>query len=269
MEKGIKLGINSNTLKIIAIIVMIIDHIGTYFIGFLNTDLYYIFKSVGRTAMPIFVYLLIQGFFHTKDIKKYIFRIFCLATITQIVLLCMGIINELKFQWYSNGVNNYLGILYSYTLSLILLAVINNKKIFPKLGNILNIIIKIISIIGIMLIYIFVKIEFDLRIPFMFLGLYAVEKIFMDKENKILFSKREFKTNTEKIIYILFITLVLGASLLMSYYNPGYKYALLFAIIPIALYNGKRGKKSKIIQTSFYAIFPIQHVILYTLAMIL
>ena len=36
----------------------------------------------------------------------------------------------------------------------------------------------------------------------------------------------------------------------------------------ILLYNGKLGKKSKILQYTFYITFLLQHIILYSLAMI-
>ena len=86
--------INANALKIIAIIVMLIDHIGCYFVSRIAPNPYYIMRSIGRLAMPIFLYLIVQGFFYTSNLKKYIFRIFCLATITQVVLIILGILIE-------------------------------------------------------------------------------------------------------------------------------------------------------------------------------
>ena len=59
MKNIIKSGINSNMLKTIAIIAMVIDHIGFYFSFALPEVIYSICRGVGRMAMPIFVYLLI------------------------------------------------------------------------------------------------------------------------------------------------------------------------------------------------------------------
>ena len=70
----LKLGINSNMLKTIAIIAMVIDHIAFYFSPVLPNGIYVLSRALGRIAMPIFVYILVQGFFHTKNYKKYILR---------------------------------------------------------------------------------------------------------------------------------------------------------------------------------------------------
>ena len=264
--------IDTNTLKIIAIIAMIIDHIGSYFVAQINQDLYYIFRIIGRIVMPIFLYLLIQGFFHTKNIKKYIFRVFCLATITQVILLLLGIINQLYFPEYYTRVNEYIGILFSYTLSLIFISMLEYKCLFKKLNKYFNLIFRLVIMATILIIYLNIDIEFDMRIPFMCVELYIIEKIFMDKQKNTLLFNRKFNDKKEKWLYkIIYYTLIFIAfitSLDFSAYHPGYKYSIMFSIIPLLLYNGKRKNKNKFIQILFYAIFPAQHMGLYLLAML-
>ena len=55
-------GISGSALKIIAIISMLIDHIGAVFLGSYYTP-YYICRLIGRIAFPIFCFLLVEGFF--------------------------------------------------------------------------------------------------------------------------------------------------------------------------------------------------------------
>lgn len=264
--------ITSNVLKIIAIIAMIIDHIASYFVAFVNEDVYYIFKSIGRITMPIFVYLLVQGFFYTKNLKKYIFRVFCLATITQVVLLVLGIINTTIFPNYVTRVNEYMGVLYSYVLSLILISMIEHKVLITKINYFLNLLIRIAAIIIIVIIYLNIDIEFDMRVPFMCMEIYFIEKLFRNNETKELFLVRDFDKKSKKIIFRIIYIFLIGVSFVscldFSKYHPGYKYSLVYSLIPIFLYNGKNGKKNKFIQTMFYMIFPIQHCVLYFLAMI-
>lgn len=264
--------LTANILKIVAIIVMILDHIGSYFVAIIPADIYYVLRSVGRIAMPVFLYLMVQGFFHTKNIKKYIFRIFCLATVTQIILIIMGIVNVAFFPNYVTRQNEYLGILFSYTLSLILISMFEYKIIIKKLNKICNLILRIIIILFIMFVYVNFDIEFDMRIPFMCMELYIIEKIFMDREKKVLFVDRIFNNSVEsilsKLVYLFLIALSFVTCLDFSAYHPGYRYAILYSLVPIMLYNGKKGKENKFIRFTYYAVFPIQHCLIYFFAMI-
>ncbi|HKM03534.1 MAG TPA: TraX family protein [Lachnospiraceae bacterium] len=80
--------LSGGALKIIAIIIMLIDHIGASVIArLLNggyfSDLdytrfknyYEILRTIGRIAFPIFCFLLVEGFLHTRSPKKYIVRL--------------------------------------------------------------------------------------------------------------------------------------------------------------------------------------------------
>ncbi|SFA77241.1 TraX protein [Acetitomaculum ruminis DSM 5522] len=74
-----KCGISSFTLKVIAILAMLTDHIGRIF------QLEYpVFNIIGRISFPIFAFLLVIGASHTFDIKKYKLRILIFALISEI-----------------------------------------------------------------------------------------------------------------------------------------------------------------------------------------
>lgn len=80
-------GIPGSALKIIAILSMLADHVGAVIIGAQASrypDLYYLCRYIGRLAFPIFCFLLIEGFSHTKDVKKYCMRLFLFALISEI-----------------------------------------------------------------------------------------------------------------------------------------------------------------------------------------
>ena len=262
MEKGL----SSNCLKIIAIIIMVIDHIGGYLYQKINPNTYYVLRSIGRIAMPIFAYLIVQGFFYTKNLKKYIFRIFVLATITQIGLLVLGIINQEYYPNYVTGVNNYFGVVYSYFLSLILLGIVDEKKIIKKLNEKQNLFIRINLFIILLFIYLKLKIEFDMVVPFLILEFYGIEKLF-EKDNQLILKQK--KDVRKKSLYLLLILICLTISTVLIGYSSGCKYMMIASAILIALYNGNSGKKNRLIQWLFYLVFPMQHVILYLLAMVI
>ena len=74
-----KLGLSSFTLKVIAIISMCIDHVGAVLF-----PQYIIFRIIGRLAFPLFAFLLVEGFMHTANVKKYALRLGAFALISEI-----------------------------------------------------------------------------------------------------------------------------------------------------------------------------------------
>lgn len=83
--------INGGDLKLIAMITMLIDHFGAAFLIFYMNigdnrlkyyDLYNIIRGIGRISFPIFIFLLVEGLFHTRSIWKYLSRLalFCILS---------------------------------------------------------------------------------------------------------------------------------------------------------------------------------------------
>lgn len=68
----------NDTLKLIAILSMTIDHIGAVFFPHIL-----LFRIVGRIAFPIFAYQTAVGMRFSKNIKKYIARLFLFSLVSQ------------------------------------------------------------------------------------------------------------------------------------------------------------------------------------------
>lgn len=71
--------LNSFQLKCIAIITMAIDHTGAVLFPGI-----WIYRYIGRIAFPVFSFLLVEGFFHTRDIRKYMVRLGVFAVLSEI-----------------------------------------------------------------------------------------------------------------------------------------------------------------------------------------
>lgn len=98
--KAFSHSVTGSTLKILAVITMFLDHIGacvfehgllrmeairadeTLYLFLKNTD--QILRLIGRVAFPIFCFLLVEGFLHTSNRKKYALRLFLFALISEI-----------------------------------------------------------------------------------------------------------------------------------------------------------------------------------------
>ena len=82
-----KCEVTSSTLKCIAIVSMLIDHfaIAIYMnLGNPSYEVYRMLRYIGRIAFPIYCFLLVEGFFYTQNVKKYIGRCFVFALLSEL-----------------------------------------------------------------------------------------------------------------------------------------------------------------------------------------
>ena len=70
--------LDTDFLKLIAILSMAIDHVGSAFF-----PQYPVFRWIGRLAFPIFAYCLTVGLLYTHDIKRYLIRLSVFALVSQ------------------------------------------------------------------------------------------------------------------------------------------------------------------------------------------
>jgi hypothetical protein len=71
-------GIDAFALKMIAIIAMTIDHVGVL----LYPDALWL-RVIGRLAMPIMAFLVVEGYHNTTNLKRYLLRLLIFALIAQ------------------------------------------------------------------------------------------------------------------------------------------------------------------------------------------
>lgn len=70
-------GISQEGLKLLACLTMLCDHIGYALIIHMPEQavLYYMLRIIGRLAFPIYAFLLVEGFYHTRNALRYFLRL--------------------------------------------------------------------------------------------------------------------------------------------------------------------------------------------------
>lgn len=248
-------GISLNTIKIIGIITMLIDHIGVYFENMINPEIYLLFRIIGRIAMPLFVYSLVQGYIHTSSLNKYVLRLGGLGIITQVLIYMLLFINNNFYSGYTTYITDFLNIIFSFALTLILLKSIDCSKKYTNINNkYINFIFRVITIICLILVYYFVKIDYSFVVPLIGINFFLFEKL-----------KIKSKGYNKNLIYtVLELLLMLIISVL---YNV-FEIFVIFDVIILLFYNGKKKNRFELSKYFTYAFFPVHHFILYFIAML-
>ena len=126
-------GVSSFTLHIIAMLLMLCDHLWATVLS-----RYAWLTWVGRLAYPVFAFLLVEGYFHTRNLKKYLGR-----------LLFWAIVSEIPFNLMYGGGLSYpyhQNVLWTFLLGLLLIAGIEKAR--QKGKPLLTVIVFLLSVIA-------------------------------------------------------------------------------------------------------------------------
>lgn len=222
------------TLKIIAVISMILDHI-KYAIP--ATDCA-ITEYLGRIAFPIFAFLISEGFVHTRSKPRYMMR-----------MLIFAIISQVPFHLLAHNLAHSqatLNVMFTFEYALIGLYILDFFKNYDGFPKFLNYAFIIASLSMILFIVYFVHPDYS------WYGVSLVWIFYLLRKSKIL-------TTFGFIIIVVIYYLSKGISI--TIYYP----LILFSILPIIfilLYNGEKGKSLKYF---FYAFYPLHMLLLYAI----
>jgi hypothetical protein len=227
-----KFGLTNNQLKIIAMVAMLLDHVGKVLL-----PQYQILQIIGRLAFPIFAFMIAEGCYYTRNKIRYFLSVFLLGVGCQAVYII----------WEKSL---YMNILLTFSLSIIFIFSLENyKKTKEKRIRILML-FTVITVLLIAVMLPVILIDQGFIIDYGIFGVLLPVAIFYapDKLRKLIY--------TAGILILL--TLDLGG---------GIQWFSLLAVPLLALYNQKRGKHN--IKPLFYIFYPAHLVVIYLISIIL
>lgn len=213
-------GISGYWLKVIAVVSMLIDHTSAVILeqipGLENSAFF--MRIIGRAAFPIYCFLLVEGFYHTRSRAKYAGRLFLFALISEVPF-------DLAFSrrmWNFSSNNVFFTLLFG----LLVIWGVEGIKQGEKAAAIRVILIIVTVAAGGFLALLF-RTDYDLS------GIVTIFAIYMFYPKKV------------KGMGIGVFVLTLLASIIEA--------AAFLDMIPVYFYNGTRGKQMKYF---FYIFYP-------------
>ena len=240
MGKRITFETTSASLHIMAMLFMLCDHLwGTIVPG--NDWL----TCVGRITFPIFAFMIVEGYFHTSSLKKYMGRLLVFALLSEIPFnLAMG--SRVFYPIHQN-------VLWSFLISLLLISwnerVKNSGKLWKRIA------------VGGISIVLGAVLRLLTMVDYYHAGVLTVLTFYFFRGKKWW-----------NYIAQLFCLWYINMEMLGGF---GYEVALfgktfffmrqglaLLALIPIWLYKGERGHQSRAFRWFCYAFYPVHLLVL-------
>ena len=141
--------LDSNAIKLIAILAMTVDHIAwAVFPGYPRAALPLLMHLIGRITCPIMCYFIAEGFHYTHDVRKYTARLFLFALFSHFCYLYASndFVDWHSFiPFYYGSLLNQTSVMWSLAWGLVMLRVANSDKIADRLKPLLIILICVLS----------------------------------------------------------------------------------------------------------------------------
>lgn len=268
-----KLDISGFTLKVLAIVGMTCNHISHAFMPIMPHWVTFILYSFGGLTYPIMAFILVEGYIHTSNLKKYASRLAVFAVISQVPFTLLN-------GWTANVLITLLmglGVLWAY----------DNIKSRPLFALIL-IGVEVVSyfcdwaIAGPLIVlafYVFrnrgsAGVSLTMLIPYICIGVPALVYFIAEMVAAVTNTPEIIAANSAEYVARAYINLhITGEPLLLSIKGFAQLCTIGYALIGFSLawffilfYKGRRGRSMK---WFFYAYYPLHLLVIWALKTVL
>lgn len=267
-------------LKIIAIVAMTCDHVGVFTYGMPGLEiLTTILRSIGRIALPMFIFLIAEGVRYTKNEKKYLLRLGILALAFLAGQLFIYFVDN------SNAMTSPIVDLFTVAITLMLLKRKNKWSFFaviPISIVILNFVVFCLennSNFNGSFFPFFLRQDYPLFSLLLGIAFYyskaigiSILKLNQNTEALTTTSYVQVAQNILSAIFVVVLSITFFVSLVIfniSYSVIDVQFYAAFAALPILFYSGKRGYNKKWFQYGCYIYVPLHLVIIFLIFILL
>ena len=219
--------LDGTMLKIIAMVSMVSDHVGDLFFPGVMW-----LRMIGRLAMPIFSFCIAEGYAHTRDKNRYLLRMGIFALFSEVPF-------DLAFEGKVGfGHQNIMLTFFLSILALKIFDLIRGEE--PRnIGK---------TVLGTLAVLVMAGLALLLRADYTIFAVIAVFLFYVLRNRHPL------------------VRSGVGVAFLALTRTMGYYCTTGFSLIPLLLYNGKRGRGLKWL---FYAFYPGHLLLLFVLKKLL
>jgi len=247
MDKKFRLETTSASLHIMAMAFMLLDHLwGTIVPG--NDWM----TCVGRLAFPIFAFMIVEGYFHTKNLKKYSLR-----------MLIFAVISEIPFNLaFGGGIfyPTHQNVLWTF---LIAMGLIHLNELARGKGK-----IWLTVLTGIGTVIVGYVVGLVTMVDYYHIGVLTVLVFYFFRQGKWWSYVGQFAC----LVYMNFEMLG-GFGYVLNIFGREVFFArqglAVLALIPIWLYRGRQGYHNKVLKYVNYGFYPVHLAILWIIGMFL
>ncbi|GGC97264.1 TraX family protein [Enterococcus wangshanyuanii] len=246
-------GLTTFDLKILGIILMFIDHIHQMFVPMGAPNW---LDWFGRPVATLFFFVSVVGFSHTRSKEKYMLRLYL-----GMIIMTFGSFFLQKFVGYEEVqlMNNIFRDLFVGTLMMYGIDQLSEGASSKKIGKIVWGLVLILFPIVTSVILISLMSNPSTMFAAVWIGNFIPALLFTENNFLVLLIPLMYLAKNHRWIQCLLI----GLAAVFFFSQGSTQWMMIFAILPIALFNGEKGKGMR---NFFYFFYPLHIWILYLIS---
>ena len=249
---------SGTVLKLIALALMLLDHIAQFIPG-IPVWMHWI----GRVSAPLFLFCMVWGFYYTRDRKKYLIRMYLLGVfmgVSDVVL------SNVVAKPGKDVPNNIFVML---LLVGIIIWLVEYQKTDSKKGNRLIFLFALLQVVSVVLCFLTVM---SGQIKNMYVLVTAILPNILFCEGSYVFvifgvlmyfnRNSKMKLSVTYVVFSLtfFITMAMDGFTVQNMIYNNYQWMMIASLPLMLVYNGKKGKGMKYL---FYVFYPVHIIVLF------